>query len=922
MNGKRRSSPGHWLLLVALASGPPPRALADPVDFRRDVWPILQERCVRCHGPAKQKSSLRLDSRAALLKGGDNGPAIVAGAPEKSYLLELVSARKGDLRMPPDGEGLSAAQIDTLRRWIAEAANWSADFAPATARHWAFEPVTRPAVPDVKSGRFAIHNPIDAFLTAKLVERGLKMAPPADPRTLIRRLTLDLTGLPPTPEAVEEFVNASSGGGEETAYRTLLDRLLASPRYGERWAQHWLDVIRYADTSGYEFNAVRPNAWPYRDYVIASLNADISYPRFILEQLAGDTLGVDPATGFLVTPPFPSRIEVGQEAAAIAQARYNGLDEVVQNLGSAILGMTVGCARCHDHKFDPVSTRDYYRLVATFAGLQFVDRPWRSGPLPVEEIRSAEQRLADLRNRLQALPAWREVEPVRTTDYFRPVTAKWIKLTVRDTFTGRGYAPALDEVEVWTPGSNGKPPRNVGSAEAGARVRSSGPDQSLGASDAFLNDGQVGSQSRWVARDRIDKARAWVEIELPEPTLVHGLVTTCDYQEQGNDLVAAKWRTLKQWHIEVAQQPGQWRTVVAANRDQGLTEAEITGRKALEQRFAQAAERLGELQNIFAGRFRTPEPSHVLRRGNPLEPREVTGPGGIAVLGGYELTTDAAEAERRLALARWLGRPEHPLTARVLVNRGWRHHFGVGLVDTPSDFGTQGERPTHPELLDWLASEFMARGWKLKDLHRLICTSAAYRQSSRPDAAALKADADSRLLWRFPPRRLEAEAIRDSILFSSGSLDLTMGGPGINFYQPRSKPDSRWLPVEKPGPETWRRTIYLLRVRGADDGLFQPFDVPDCGQVRAKRSTSTTPLQAMNLLNSPFIIEQAQRLADRAQREAGQDVDRQVQRVFTLTLARPPAEQELAAGVAVARQHGLATVARALFNANEFLFLE
>jgi hypothetical protein len=315
---------------------------------------------------------------------------------------------------------------------------------------------------------------------------------------------------------------------------------------------------------------------------------------------------------------------------------------------------------------------------------------------------------------------------------------------------------------------------------------------------------------------------------------------------------------------------------------------------------------------------------HVLSRGDPLQPREPTGPGGIDVLGGYELPADAPDPERRLALARWLGSDAHPLTARVLVNRVWRHHFGAGLVETPGDFGTQGERPTHPELLDWLASEFMGRGWRLKDLHRLICTSAAYRRSSRPDAAAATIDADARWLWRFPPRRLEAEAIRDSVLFATGSLDPTAGGPGVNLYKPRPRRSDlgEWHPREDLGPASWRRSIYLMRMRGADDGVFKSFDVPDCGQVRAKRGTSTTPLQALNLFNSPFILEQAQRLADRARREAGADLVDQLDRVFALTLARLPGANERAACREVAERHGLATVCRALLNANEFLFLE
>jgi mono/diheme cytochrome c family protein len=916
------------IAILALAACP----AAAAVDAQREVWPILKERCVECHGPEKQKSSLRVDSRAALLKGGDEGPAVVAGDAAKSHLLALVTAADKEKRMPPKGEPLTTEQVQTLRRWIDQGAPWPEQEHAPRIKHWSFEPVARPPVPQIRNPQSVIRNPIDAFVAAKLGEHGLQPSPAADPRTFIRRATLDLTGLPATPDEVEAFVQACTQVGNaepvlsDEAVRRLIDRLLASPRYGERWAQHWLDVIRYADTGGYEKNGIRPSAWPYRDYVIAALNADIAYPRFILEQLAGDTLGVDAATGFLVTPPFPSRIEVGQEAAAIAQARFNGLDEVVQNIGSSMLGMTVGCARCHDHKFDPVTARDYYRMAATFAGLQFVDRPWAHGA--PAQAQAAEKQLDKIRRELAAYPAWRATEPISGADVFQPVRARYVRLSVGATV--QKYAAAFDEIEIWTPAEKGQPPRNVGSARQGAVARSSGAEPLLGSKNEFLNDERGGVTSCWIAKSRdgvakgFGKGEIWVEIELPETTVINRVAWRCDHDDQGSDLLPLRWRYVTDWTIEVAEQPGQWRTVVSDDRNDDLAKEDFARRKKLEDQYAKAAQEVWDWTHLFAGRFRSPpEVIHVLSRGDPLQPRAVTGPGGIAVLGSYELPPDAPETERRVALAKWLGDEKHPLTARVLVNRVWRHHFGTGIVETPGDFGTQGERPTHPELLDWLATEFMARGWRLKELHRLICTSATYRQSSRPVAAATTVDADTRWLWRFPARRLEAESIRDSVLFASGSLDLAMGGPGANIYQPRTARDmSEWKPLEKPGQESWRRTIYLLRMRGADDGVFKPFDVPDCGQVRAKRSESTTPLQALNLFNSGFILDQAGRLAARAQREAGVDPIRQIERIFALTLARPPSAKERADCQTTAKQHGLATVCRVIFNSNEFLFLE
>ena len=516
------------------------------------------------------------------------------------------------------------------------------------AKHWAFQPVTRPAVPEVKDGQFASHNPIDAFLAAKLAERGLAMSPPADPRTLIRRVTLDLTGLPPTPEEVEAFVNACSAanGRADKAYRTLVDRLLASPRYGERWAQHWLDVIRYADTTGYESNAIRPSAWPYRDYVIAALNADIPYPRFILEQLAGDTLGVDPATGFLVTPPFPTRIEVGQEAAAIAQARYNGLDEVVQNVGSAILGMTVGCARCHDHKFDPVSTRDYYRLAATFAGLQFVDRPWRSGSLPAEEIAAAEQRWPRFAASSSAFPAWREVEPISTADFFEPVRAKWIRLTVEDTFTGQGLRSGHRRDRGLDAGGERRAAAERRQRGGRSVARSSGPDAvPRQPRTTFSTTASVGRQSRWVARDRIDKAKAWVEIELPEP--IAGSPRRLELRSRRTRATIWSPRNgapSRHGRSKWPRSRGNGEPSCLRIADEGLADGRgRRGATTLEKQFAQAADPpLGAdarlCRPVPSPRSRAMCSAAAIR----MEPREPTGPGGIDVLGGYELPTDAA----------------------------------------------------------------------------------------------------------------------------------------------------------------------------------------------------------------------------------------------------------------------------------------
>jgi hypothetical protein len=895
---------------------------ADPIDFQTQVWPILQERCATCHGGAKQQASLRVDSLKELLDGGDSGAAVIPNHPEKSQLLERVSSEDPDVRMPPEGKPLTPDEIGRLREWIRQGARWPEDLVPPAPPHWAYQPIGRPDVPH----QAGVGNPIDAFLLKTLADHQLAMSPPADPRTLIRRMTLDLTGLPPTTDEVAAFTSEFQGdaAAEEIAVRKLVDRLLASPRYGERWAQHWLDVIRYADTQGYEANGIRPGAWPYRDYVIRALNADLGYQQFIREQLAGDVLGVDEATGFLVTPPFPTDVEVGQESTAVRQARLNGLDEVAQNVGSAVLGMTIGCARCHDHKFDPVTTRDYYRFIANFAGLRFYDRPWKAGHLPDQDRRRVEAKVAEIRARLGGFSSWRTVETTRGTDHFPPVRARWLRLTVMRSSNSKA-GPAFDELEIWSRGSADSPRKNIALSMYGAVARSSGGKESAGSRDEFLNDGKLDPNARWITSEWNTRKPAWIEIELPSPQWIDEVTWHSFQRGLDPDNVARSWRFPTIWQIEVAEREGQWQTIVSRDRAEGLSESERKDRSAAEREFEAAWTRLQDLQNVFAGSFEPPDVMHVLRRGDPQQPRDAVAPGGIDILGGYECSANATEAERRLTLADWLASERNPLTTRVMVNRVWQHHFGTGLVGTPSDFGTQGERPSHPELLDWLARRFVEEDWKLKDLHRMICTSRAYRQRSVANPAALKTDSEARLLWRFPPRRLEAEAIRDSILFVSGSLDLNAGGPGINIYDAELKKTSgEWRPRAKLGPETWRRSIYLMRMRGADDGIFKAFDVPDCGQVRPRRSESTTPLQALNLFNSDFILEQSERFAERIDREVAttDDVDARLRRVFEIALAREPTPRELTKSSDIANRHGLATVCRAVFNSNEFLFIQ
>ncbi|WP_197443033.1 PSD1 and planctomycete cytochrome C domain-containing protein [Lignipirellula cremea] len=708
------------------------RLQAAEVDYTQQIRPLLKRKCWSCHGPLRQEAGLRTDTAAALLQGGDSGPALQARQPDDSLILERVAAN-ADERMPPKGEPLTAAEQSLLRRWIAAGAPAPRNETPQRdpRNHWAFQSLAVPppgVSPDhvPTAERLLPSRSVDAWIEERLQEQGLERSPPADATSLLRRMFFDLHGLPPTPAEISVWLPRLQQDRKQGA-TALLDYLLASPRYGERWAQHWLDLVRYADTHGYEVNTPRPHAWPYRDYVIRAFNQDTPYDRFLTEQLTGDQLGVDAATGFLVAAPALLPGQIGKDEASKRLARQDALDEIVVGVSATFLGLTVGCARCHDHKFDPIRHEDYYAMQAFFAGVDYGDR----------------------------------------------------KL------------------------------------------------------------GQEPSASKLSAKEPPGKKTAGKE--------------------------------------------------PAANL-------------------------------VYAGKFREPDTTSVLKRGDPEQPGKAVGPGVPAILGSVPLDPVASEPERRQALAAWIASPANPLTARVMANRIWQHHFGAGLVETPSDFGLNGAAPSHPELLDWLAQELIDSGWSIKYLHRRIVLSETYQQASRfrPEAAAR--DGDNRLLWRYPTRRIEAEAIRDSILQCSGELELQMGGPGFDFFEKRGGL-SGFPPLEVFGPAEKRRMIYAHKIRMESAPVFGAFDCPDAGQATPLRSQSTTAIQALNLFNSPFLVDQSQRLAERVKAEAGASPVAQIEQAFQLTLARPPRASEAAASLQVVQQHGLPALCRVLFNSSEFLFL-
>ncbi len=920
---------------------------------------ILAEQCVSCHGPVQKKGGLDLTRRASALKGGKSGVVIVPGAPDESLLVDKIT--EGE--MPPKGR-LPRDQVEAVRAWVKAGARYPSEpLAPKRAGTdwWSLRPI-RSAIPPRTAGPRAAwaQNPVDAFILASLEASGLNPAQPADRRTLIRRLSFDLLGLPPDPDQVDGFV----ADRDPQAYEALVDRFLASPRYGERWGRHWLDVVRFGESQGYETNLPRPSAWPYRDYVIRAFNQDTPFPRFVIEQLAADTLISGPmnsssdcggngvpdtgsdwltnaATGFLVGGAHD--IVGNQTVEGMLQQRADDLDDMITTTGTTFLGLTIQCARCHDHKFDPITQKDYYSIQAIFAGVNHAER---AVVAPDAESRRREEtalraELATIERRLDETeplaspdrhsPARAMVNARRNVERFVPVSARMVRLTIRAT--SDRTEPCLDEVEVYTAQSTyGPPSRNVGLASAGAKASASSefPDAAIH-KIAHLNEGLTGNSHSWISRE---PGKGSITIAWSHPAVIDRVVWGRDREEVYRDRLATDY------DLEVAIEPGHWK-IVASSRDRvpftatgGATPAvahpEPTSAASVERgqlvtRQTRIRERLAQLGmtiKLYAGTFREPGPTFLLVRGDPTRKGPEVSPSGVAgVRPALAIDRKTPETQRRVALARWIADPANPLPARVMVNRLWHYHFGRGLVATPSDFGLNGAAPSHPELLDWLANAYIAAGWRLKPIHRLIVTSATYRQSSRFDAANGAIDRDNRLLWRTSPRRLEAESIRDAILAASGQLDNRMGGPGYNIWENNTNYVAIYKPKAELSPGDFRRMVYQFKPRSQPDPTFGAFDCPDAALGAPRRNVSTTALQALNLLNSHFVIRQAAFFARRLEAEAGPDPARQAARAFNLALGRLPSRSEQIAAVSLIQSHGALALCRALYNTNDFVYV-
>ena len=930
-------------------------AAASAVDFQKDVAPVLEAKCLGCHTANIAKGDVILSTVEGMAEYVEVGHA------EKSSLFQVVvpESEGADPEMPKKGEALSNDEVANLRAWIEAGALWPEglvlkEASKAGKDWWAYREL-KLEIPKAKPES----NPVDAFVEKELRESGLEMNPAADARTLIRRMSYDLTGLPPTMEEVASFERAFSKDADGSVER-LIDRLLASPQYGERWGRHWLDVVRFGESNGYERNFVINSLWPFRDYVIESINADKPFDQFIREHLVGDVIGkgdpkVEIGSAFLVAGPYD---DVGnQDKAQAAQIRANTLDEIINATGEAFLGMTLGCARCHDHKFDPILQRDYYAMYATFAGVRHGERvlatpdkvaAHQKAITPLNEKKaSLEAKQKELESVVQKRATAHAAEHAKqwvrdpvdrsgTEERFDPVTVRWVRLVSEgaDSAITNTKSFGIDEFEIWT---TGKEPRNVareGKATGAARVIEDFPN-AYGAHLAI--DGKAGARFLAVGGELV--------IELPKPEKIERVLFSSARGEQNPE--HRKFAFVAEYRIEVSDDGKSWKTVAdshdrkpanPSHRAKRLKDAEITAeeRAALAKLNAELAQVNREIAAVpalpkaWVGTRNAKDaegPFHLFIGGSPQRPGDEVVPASLSTLSEvaprYELPPETEEETRRELLAAWITDAENPLTWRVLANRVWHHHFGTGIVDTPNDFGYMGGRPTHPELLDFLAIQLKQNGFHLKPLHKLIMTSKAYRQSSQWNEASAKVDGDSRLLWRFPPRRLSAEEIRDTILSVAGKLDPKMGGPGFRLYHFMQDNVCTYEPLDEHGPETYRRAVYHQNARASVVDLMTDFDQPDCAFSTPKRAETTTPLQALTLLNHSFTIDMAEALADRVKEEtAGKDLHQQVGHAFRLAYQRAPTREEQAKSVAVVSEHGMPAFCRALLNSSELIFCD
>lgn len=997
----------HFVIAICFAVLVSACQADDAVDFETQIRPLLMQHCARCHGATVQKSGLRLDAKHAAFRGSENGPMIVPGKADRSELFRRISTAVAEERMPPEGQPLNPGEIELFKRWIDAGASWpETDYDREAAHdsrldHWAWQPVQNVSPPTLPPDfESTAVSDLDRFILAKLAEKQLVPSPEADRRSLIRRLTFDLHGLPPTPEDVDAFVNDSA----PQAVERLVDRLLASPHYGERWARHWLDIAHYADTHGFERDQRRDNAWHYRDWVIKAFNVDMPYDQFLRDQIAGDVLRPDDAdavaaTGFLAAGPWDFVGQAETPSPVLKRlARADDLDDMVTQVMTATCGITINCARCHDHKLDPISQREYYSLWAVFAGVKRGDRILSSTEqqqlitkkLELEnKIAAAQAEIVRMQGRSWSLAdivgggdgqgsgkTGSAIDPRSgsVTDERRgfldagpanhfarsdqpfvdgvvipdggesgnvPITSTGIIATNVPDTSGKGWdairnGPVNSQFSTELSGIDfAKGGHTLLSLHANSAItfdltalRAAGlPDvvhlnaqagyfgqtPRAGASFHVFIDGKLQTERKAIGRD---DGLVEIDVRIPSTAQFLTLMATDNGNDIGHDQICFADAVLR------PPEPVQTQVDLAT----------ISSRKQKISEFQQQLESLPAPQKIYAVNAETPPPIKVLLRGNPEEPGDDVTPGTVSCvrLPASLGTAESTDAQRRIALADWIVLPQNPLTARVIVNRLWHHHFGVGIVDTPSDFGLGGSQPSHPELLDWLARRLQADNWSLKSIHRMICLSATYRQASNspsdrtesPLNPARIVDADNRYMWRQNPRRLDAESLRDAVLAVSGKLDQQMFGPGYRDFDYKEEYAPVYTYITADRPELWRRSIYRFVVRTSPDPFLATLDCPNAANLSPTRNVTTTALQSLALLNNQFMLKQADYFAARLADNPESTPSTQVLMAFRSAFGRQPSAVESTASIALIKSAGLAEFCRALLNANEFVYID
>ena len=925
--------------------------------FEKDIRPILKAHCFPCHGEDDvRESDLDLRLRRWIAKGGESGPAIVPGDAASSLLLLRVMAGE----MPPNDKPISKDEIDRIRRWIEQGANTARaepesidDHALITEEEknfWAFQPIERPALPQVRD-RSYVENPIDTFILAKLEAHGLGFSEPVDRATLIRRLYFDLLGLPPTPDAIDRFVEDDS----PTATERLIDRLLQSPDYGERWGRHWLDVAGYADSEGYtEDDRVRQSAFRYRDYVIRSFCGDKPVDQFIREQIAGDELISLPhkdmtgeqiekltATGFLRMAPD------GTASGGIDHnlARNQTIADTINIVSTSLLGMTVACAQCHNHRYDPISQADYYRMRAIFEpALDW--KNWKNPNARRISLYTAAER--DAKRQIEAEVAEVEAEKKKKTQYY-------IDLTLEEEL-------AMEEDALREPLRIAyKTPANQRTEPQKQLLKEHPRVQNLSAGSLYLYDRRRKSDASKIDAQRKEKAKRFVAQtreralrEMPEEDREALLLAEKTAEEKRSEqqqallkqfaAVGVTEATLAEFNPAAAAQLEADRARAAKLRATNAAD-DI---KSYSDRVAEIRQRIppeGFIRALTEPPGHTPK-TYVFYRGDHDQPRQQVEPGDLAVLDEIAGSVPGNAADlpttgRRLAYARNLTGGKHPLVARVIVNRVWAQHFGRGIVGSLGDFGMLGDRPTHPQLLDWLASEFISSGWQLKRLHRLILSSATYRQLSRRSEALQRVDPDNLLYGRMSVRRLESEVIRDSVLAISGQLNRKMFGPPVPVMEDdvgqivigKEMLDGERKPQkgEQLGGEEARRSVYVQVRRSRPLAVLETFDAPRMTPNCTARSASNVAPQPLLMMNSRFAVEHSRRMAERIVFEVGDDLDQQIERAWALALGDHPTDDEIAsaktylqrqAGALEESDEALATLCHALVSTNRFLYVD